>query len=282
MSLTYTSRSAMPFFWCAGLAFSAVLHIGLPTQILSSPVADVEATEPQPDGITGAIMFDLSDIIAAPPALQEDNIAQEEAVKAPTVTESPEAVEAAKAAEQPLLAQIPYDVEDESLKFGVAAPEPEAETEEVAEEVATEHKPEQIEAESQVGAEDRQAAQQSISGVEAETQAETAKAESEGLTAEQTEEIREWQKSIVLLISGAKTYPTKARRDRIEGEVHVKFTLDRYGALLSTEVVKSSGSTVLDGAAIQTVEQLGKMPTPPNYLSGTEFTLIIPLRYSFK
>ena len=282
MSLTYTSRSTKPVFWCAGLAVSAALHIGLPTQILSNPAVDAEVTEPQPDGITGAMMFDLSDIIAAPSALQEDSIAQEEAVKAPTVTESPEAVEAAKAAEQPLLSQIPYDVEDESLKFGVAAPEPEAETEELAEEVATEHAPEQIEAESQIGAEDRQASQQSVAGIEAETEAETAKAESEGLTAEQTAEIREWQKRIVLLISGAKTYPAQARSDRIEGEVHVQFTLDRYGALLSTKVAKSSGLAVLDEAAIRTVEQLGKMPTPPNYLSGDEFTLIIPLRYSFK
>ena len=282
MSLTYTSRGTKPLFWCAGLALSAALHIGLPTQILSSPSAEPEAVDPQPDGITGALMFDLSDIIAAPSALQEDSIPQEEAVKAPTVTESPEAVEAAKAAEQPLLSQIPYDVEDESLKFGVAAPEPEVETEEVAEEVATEHEPEQIEAESQVGAEDREASQQSVAGVEAETEAETAKAESEGLTAEQTAEIREWQKSIVLLISGAKTYPAKARSDRIEGEVHIQFTLDRYGALVSTQVVKSSGSTVLDDAATQTVKQLGKMPTPPNYLSGNAFMLIIPLRYSFK
>ena len=56
-----------------------------------------------------------------------------------------EVLEAAKAAEQPILSQIPYDVEDESLKFGVAAPEPEAETEEVAEEIAAEYKSEGFE-----------------------------------------------------------------------------------------------------------------------------------------
>lgn len=102
------------------------------------------------------------------------------------------------------------------------------------------------------------------------------------MTAEQSEQIREWQKSIVLLISGAKTYPAKARSGRIEGEVRVKFTLDRYGALISTELAKSSGSPVLDSAAIETIKRLEKMPTPPNYLTGNEFTLIIPLRYSFR
>lgn len=281
MSLTYASRSIRPLFWCTAIVLSGALHAGLPVMLLEHDAED-ERAEPQAEGITGAMMFDLSDIIAAPSALQEDSVAQVEAKQAPTVTESPEVLEAAKAAEQPILSQIPYEVKDESLKFGVAAPEPETETEEVAEEVATEQDPEQIDAESQVGAEDRQAAEQSVAGVEAETEAETAKAESEGLTAEQTEEIREWQKSIVLLISGAKTYPAKARSDKIEGEVHVRFTLDRYGALLSAEVAQSSGSTVLDKAAVQTVKKLEKMSTPPNYLTGEEFTLIIPLRYSFR
>ncbi|MEQ6203764.1 energy transducer TonB [Sulfitobacter sp. HNIBRBA2951] len=281
MSLTYVSRGVRPLFWCAATVLSGALHAGLPVLLLDQDVAEEQA-EPEAEGITGAMMFDLSDIIAAPSALQEDSVAQVEAQAAPTVTESPEALEAAKAAEQPILSQIPYEVEDESLKFGVAAPEPEAETEKVAEEVATEQDPEQIDAESQVGAEDQQASEESVAGVEAQTVAETAKAESEGLTAEQTEEIREWQKSIVLLISGAKTYPAKARSAKIEGEVQVRFTLDRYGALLSAEVAQSSGSDVLDKAAVQTVEQLEKMPTPPNYLTGTEFTLIIPLRYSFR
>ncbi len=281
MSLTYASRRVRPLFWCAAIVLSGALHAGLPVLLLDHDAVDKRA-EPQAEGITGAMMFDLSDIIAAPSALQEDSVAQVEAQEAPTVTESPEVLEAAKAAEQPILSQIPYEVEDESLKFGVAAPEPDAETEEVAEEVATEQDPEQIDAESQVGAEDRLASEQSVAGVEAETVAETAKAESEGLTAEQTEEIREWQKSIVLLISGAKTYPAKARSDKIEGEVQVRFTLDRYGALLSAEVAQSSGSDVLDRAAVQTVKKLEKMPTPPNYLTGEEFTLIIPLRYSFR
>lgn len=281
MSLTYASRSVRPLFWCAAIVLSGALHAGLPVLLLDHDALDKQA-EPQAEGITGAMMFDLSDIIAAPSALQEDSVAQVEAQEAPTVTESPEVLEAAKAAEQPILSQIPYEVKDESLKFGVAAPEPDAETEEVAEEVATEQDPEQIDAESQVGAEDRQASEQSVAGVEAETEAETAKAESEGLTAEQTEEIREWQKSIVLLISGSKTYPAKARSDKIEGEVQVRFTLDRYGAILSAEVAQSSGSNVLDTAAVQTVEKLEKMPTPPNYLTGKEFTLIIPLRYSFR
>jgi protein TonB len=271
----------MPFFWSVAIAASVAIHVGLSVQILTR-LAEPAPAEPQPDGITGAIMFDLSEVIAAPSALEEDSLAEQETQEAPTVTESPEMVEAAKATQQPILNQIPYDVDDDSLKFGVAAPEPDAETEKVAEEIATERDPEQVDAESQVGAEDRQASVQSVAGIEVETETETAKAESEGLTAKQTETIREWQKSIVLLISGSKAYPEKARRDRVEGEVQIQFTLDRYGALMATEVAKSSGSVILDEAAVQTVTKLKKMPTPPNYLDGDEFTFVIPLRYSFR
>ncbi|KIN72630.1 TonB family protein [Sulfitobacter guttiformis] len=281
MSLTYATGNSMPLFWLSAVIFSAVLHVGLPAQILSTtPTPKTE--DAQPDGITGAMMFDLSDLIAASAALEEDSIAQQESQQAPTVTESPEMVEASKAAEQPILSQIPYDVEDESLKFAVAAPDPEADTEKQAQEIATERDPDQIDVESQVGAEDRKASEQSTAGVQALVEAETTKAASEGLTAEQTEEIRDWQKSIVLLISGAKTYPAKARSNRIEGLVQIRFTLDRYGALIATEVARSSGSTLLDEAAVTTVEQLAKMPAPPNYLTGDEFTLMIPLRYSFR
>lgn len=281
MSLTYTARRSGLGFWLVAVALSIGLHLGFPAHIMTQ-ASEAEVDEPKPEGITGAIMFDLSDVIAAPSALAEESVAQEESQEAPTVTEGREAVEAAQAAEEPIMSQIPYKVDDESLKFGVAAPEPEAQTEEIATEVATEQDPDQIEVESQVGAVDSEASEKSVAGIHAEAEAASAEASSEGLTAEQTEEIRDWQKSIVLMISEAKTYPTKARRDRTEGEVHVRFTLDRYGAVVLAEVAQSSGRPILDRAALETVEGIGRMPTPPNYLDGDKFTLLIPIRYRFR
>ncbi|KKK55108.1 hypothetical protein LCGC14_3077880, partial [marine sediment metagenome] len=102
MSLTYASRRVRPLFWCAAIVLSGALHAGLPVLLLDHDAFDKRA-EPQAEGITGAMMFDLSDIIAAPSALQEDSVAQVETQEAPTVTESPEVLEAAKAAEQPIL-----------------------------------------------------------------------------------------------------------------------------------------------------------------------------------
>lgn len=281
MSLTYQAPMGNLAIWVfAGIAGLGI-HFAIPAQFYAN--ADVpRPQETQDQGITGAVMFDLSDIIAAPSAQAEDSVAQAQSVEAPTVTQSPEVVQAAKAEDAPVLAQIPHEVEDDSLKFAIASPEPEAKTENEATEFATEYDPEKVDAETQMGAEDQDASQAAVSGVAAEQTADVAKAKSEGLTSEEKVDIQDWQKQVVLKISKAKKYPKTARTKRIEGEVQVRFTLDRYGKVLRAEVGKSSGWPVLDNAAVQTVKDIGKMPTPPNFMSGSEFTLMIPLRYRFR
>ena len=282
MSLAYRGAAGLLPMVVAGVAVSLAVHVALPASLLA------RAPEPEPEvrredtGVQGAIMFDLSDIIAAPSDAGEDSTAVEEAVEAPTVTESPEAVHAARAADEPILNQTPYEVQDEELKFGIATPEPEQETEEIAEEVAQEFEEEQIDQASQTGAVEAEASEASVSGVDAEAQAETAQAESEGLTAEQMAEITEWQKAVVLRIAKAKAYPQAAGKKGLEGEVRVKFTIDRYGAVTAREVEQSSGAAVLDEAALEVFDKLDRLPTPPNHLTGDSFTLVIPLNYTIR
>jgi protein TonB len=94
--------------------------------------------------------------------------------------------------------------------------------------------------------------------------------------------VREWQRDIVLRISKVRKYPPLARKQRIEGEVRVRFTLDQYGTILSSQIETSSGSPVLDEAALAVFDEIGKLPTPPRYLQGESFTLLAPIRYSFR
>jgi protein TonB len=283
MSLTFRSpvSGGAIAFWSAAALASLSLHVLLPAQILAS--APEPAQKPVLEtGATGAILFDLSDFVASPSEAGEDSAELAEAGEAPTGTESPEVVHAAKAADEPLLQQIPYEVEDDELKFGIASPDPVEETEEIAHETATEYDEEQVNAESQLGAVDQDASVQSVSGVDSEQTADKAQAAEEGLTAEELEQITEWQKSIVVRISKAKRYPKTARKQGIEGDVTVRFTIDRYGAILTREVAKTSGHPVLDDAALKVFDDLGKLPTPPSHLAGSEFNLMVPLRYSFK
>lgn len=284
MSLVYkgafTSRIGGAALVLTVLCASGALHAGLLSHLLEQAPAPLP--QPQESGATGAILFDLSDLIAAPSEAGEDSAEVAAAVDAPTVTESAEAVDPAKAAEEPPLQQIPYEVEDDELKFGIASQEPEQETEEIAHETATEYDEEKVLKETQMGAVAQDASQASVSGVEAEATAEKATAQDEGLTAEQVAQVTEWQKDIVVRISKAKRYPDLARKRKIEGEVMVRFTLDRYGKITARSVEKSSGWPVLDEAALKVFDDMEKLPTPPAHLQGSEFTLMVPLRYSFR
>lgn len=282
MSLAYRGGTGFSVVALTAVAVSAGAHFTVPAVLLSrtsAPPPELRQTE---TGVQGAILFDLSDIIAAPSDAGEDSAEMAEAEEAPTVTESPEAVDPAQANDDPILNQTPYVDPEDDLKFGVASPDPVEETEETAHETAAEFKEEQIEEPSSLGATAADAAQASVSGVEAEAQADKAQASSEGLTAEELEQITEWQKAVVLRIAKAKTYPKLARKKGIAGEVRVKFTINRYGNVISRAVETSSGYPVLDQAALKVFDDLDKLPTPPGHLLGDSFTLMIPLNYSIK
>lgn len=280
MSLAYPQQSSGLWLWGLAVAGSLALHVGLPVGLLTPAPPAVQQV--QETSVTGAIMFDLADLIAAPSDAGEDSAAKTASVAAPTVTESATVVDPAKAADEPILSRVPYEVEDDELKFGVASPDPVKETDVLAHETATEYEPEKVDVASALGAQESDAAEASVSGQDAPNLAETAQAKSEGLSADEKAEVLEWQKSVVLTIAKAKSYPAKARAQRMEGIVTIRFTLDNYGMLLSRDVAKSSGTPLLDQAALELFDKIEKFPTPPSYMNEDRFTLMVPINYSVK
>ncbi|MFT6426534.1 MAG: protein TonB [Celeribacter sp.] len=279
MSLAYRASSSLWPVVSVTLGLSVAAHVAAPVLLQAQTLHEVAEIPREDIGIQGAIMFDLSDLIAAPSAAGEDSVAAAEAVDAPTVTESPEAVDPAKSADEPLLNQTPYEVKDDTLKFGIATPDSENDIETTATETASEFIEEQVDQASSLGATAAEASQASVSGIDAEAKADTAQASSEGLSADQMQEVSEWQKAVVLRIAKAKTYPSQARKQGRTGEVRVTFTIDRYGVIIARDVAQSSGWDVLDQAALKVFDDLEKLPTPPNHLHGDSFTLVIPLNY---
>jgi protein TonB len=81
------------------------------------------------------------------------------------------------------------------------------------------------------------------------------------------------------LIENNKTYPLMARKGRIEGAVLVRCVLERTGALKSSGVSKSSGSVLLDNAALRAVLSVGRFPPLPPELPGPELVLDIPITF---
>jgi len=81
---------------------------------------------------------------------------------------------------------------------------------------------------------------------------------------------------IRLLIQSSLRYPSMARRLKIQGVVLVSFKLDKNAKVVIASVKKSSGSSLLDSRALDTVKDLsGRYPT----LSRT-VELKIPIAFS--
>ena len=65
-------------------------------------------------------------------------------------------------------------------------------------------------------------------------------------------------------IEAVKQYPKRAQRRNEQGVVEMIFTIGNDGKIVSQNIVKSSGSRILDGAAIDALKKASPFPRPPN------------------
>jgi protein TonB len=75
-----------------------------------------------------------------------------------------------------------------------------------------------------------------------------------------------------------KRYP--AERQQKTAEIVVSFAIDRLGHVLSTSIVKGSGDTAFDEAALAMVRRSDPLPPPPPLIAddGLSFTLPVIFR----
>lgn len=77
------------------------------------------------------------------------------------------------------------------------------------------------------------------------------------------------------LVQKSLRYPEIARRKGIEGAVAVQFTMSREGYAEDMVVSESSGSRILDRAALQSISEIFPYPNPPE----TPLHFTIPVTY---
>lgn len=83
-------------------------------------------------------------------------------------------------------------------------------------------------------------------------------------------------------IEANKHYPSRARRMRQQGTVTLSLTLKRNGSLSAVAVVDSSGSQILDNAAIASVRSIdGQIPFPSD-IKRDSWTFTVPLKFSLR
>ena len=80
-----------------------------------------------------------------------------------------------------------------------------------------------------------------------------------------------WTKELVAHLDKHKRYPSE--RQQKTAEIVVSFVLDRTGHVLSTGIVKGSGDTAFDAAALAMIRRSDPVPQPPPLVAdeGLEF-----------
>lgn len=73
-----------------------------------------------------------------------------------------------------------------------------------------------------------------------------------------------WEARLLSHLEKYRRYPAAARIRREEGIAYVTFRMNRAGAVLSAEIVRSSGSAMLDRAALDTLKRAQPLPAIPD------------------
>jgi periplasmic protein TonB len=91
-----------------------------------------------------------------------------------------------------------------------------------------------------------------------------------------------WTKELIAHLDKHKRYP--AERQQKTAEIVVSFVLDRTGRVLSTGIVKGSGDTAFDAAALAMIRRSDPVPPPPPLVAdeGLNFTLPVIFRVKGK
>ncbi len=90
-----------------------------------------------------------------------------------------------------------------------------------------------------------------------------------------------WRKTLAAWLQAHKSYPEAARRLGEQGRVVLRFTVARDGRVLDVQVVGSSGSTRLDGAAEGMLRGAHLAPFPAA-MPEPQVTVTVPLRYELQ
>jgi TonB family protein len=96
------------------------------------------------------------------------------------------------------------------------------------------------------------------------------------------EVVHKWQVTVNTRLNQFKRYPRQARTRGHEGTVKVAFVLDSQGHVVSSKVVKSSGSPILDQETLDLLQRAQPFPVPPNGASERDLFLEVPISYALR
>lgn len=83
-------------------------------------------------------------------------------------------------------------------------------------------------------------------------------------------------------IAKKRRYPASARRRGDAGVVTISFVIAQNGRISGARVDKSSGSSALDKAAVETLRRLGRYKPIPKTIGRSQWSLRVPIRFALE
>ena len=91
---------------------------------------------------------------------------------------------------------------------------------------------------------------------------------------------KDYFSALMAQLNRHKTYPAELKKQKKEGIVYLKFSINRQGQLLSTSIKRSSGVAALDQAALDMIRAAAPLPAIPDNMNREQLLLVIPVEYS--
>jgi protein TonB len=85
-----------------------------------------------------------------------------------------------------------------------------------------------------------------------------------------------WAKKVAQLVSANYSYPRSAQLRGDEGSARVSITVAGNGKVVSVDLIKSTGSPILDREAVRIPMKVGTYPAPPG---GANTKITVPITW---
>ena len=246
--------------WVGAATLMTALHVCGGTWAMRNWQAEESIEEP-----AGAMVVEIADVqtTAAIATLEHGQVQNESRAKPAAIQQ--EQQEAAGEKQEEPLSKIP-DPEVAIEKKPPSEREEDKPTEEVAKTDSQAQAP---------SPETRAKAPTQIEGAVAEKSA----APRSGSSTASNAAIRTWRSAMVMHINKHKRYPDGARSRGLAGDVQIVFSMDRSGRVLRSRIHHSSGSTLLDGEAMELFKRASPLPLPPPAVQGEILEYRMPIQF---